>query len=227
MGGSSLQVYLEFLLWWLFCIFLLETRHDTDLFHVNPRILDSCGLTPKCCLAAVWSSSTSDLAVWSSSLLTLEAHLCSLKVASSRITVAASFLWVACWTVSPSLMISSTLRERWSSSTSIGRSHFHRSKCEAMTPPRRNGDEARPNSTLVNLSVLNSPVFVAQWNRSASRSLSLMRIWRKAFSMSPVNATGKVLFYTSNSHILFFKGGPGYRHSFKEGSLVDGFAYAS
>ena len=126
-------------------------------------------------------------------------------------------------------MMSSTYRLVFISSTISGYSLANWSKWCSSVPPKRTGDCTSPNTALGNRKTCISCVVlsVMQWNLRVSLYSCFILICRKACFMSPVKVIGLVRFLVKISHILFCKGGPVSRHSFKEWLVSSGRADAS
>ena len=133
----------------------LTVRVSFDLFHFNPSIVVWVKSPPSCCLAYVSSSFPTVTSPFNSSSLALEFHLCNLKVASSNTSTTFSFRSAASAIVCPPESKSSTYRLLRSSATMSGYLSSHELRCCSITPARRNGEDANPNNTLVNLNVSN------------------------------------------------------------------------
>ena len=92
------------------------------------------------------------------------------------------------------------------------------SKCAFRVPSKINSDWFNPNINLVkrrNWIVL-FVRFSIQWNFKDSLSFSLIRIWRKAFSMSAHKITSLNVVLIRMSHNLFWRDGPFSRQSLRE-----------
>jgi len=105
------------------------------------------------------------------------------------------------------------------SSTCFGYSILKVSKCCFNVPARRNGDCKSPSKALVNLNVSTCDEYLSfiQWNRSAPRSASRIRTWKKACLMPPHQATCLRRFRTSTFQSTFWRDSPVFKQSFSEG----------
>ena len=148
------------------------------------------------------------------------------KVASRKTSMAVAFFFAAISTVPLPIIKSSTYRPSRNSLTNSGCWLSHERRCWLMIPPRRNGEHVRPKRARVKRSTKVSRQGL-QWNLRASLSSSFIRICRNAFLRSPARSTGCDLALTRMSHSRFCSGGPGWRQSFRDGSLIFSLAEAS
>ena len=137
-----------------------------------------------------------------SSCGTLECHLCKVKPASLKMWFTSFFSAMAlCMLTSPP--IKSSIYMLLSSSLAIGLCCSHDFKWVSITPPSKNGLGPRPNKARVKHKTRSSECSSSlQWNQRASRSLSQILTWRKAFCKSPVTVTGCILSRTKTFHSL-------------------------
>ena len=92
----------------------------------------------------------------------------------------------------------------------------------SITPLSKNGEDVRLNSARVheNLKVSTSVSrWLFQWNLSTSLSSFLILTCKNACLRSPVRATGWKCIRTSTFQMWFWSGGPGYKQSFRLGTL--------
>ena len=125
---------------------------SSALFHCNPNSMVSSFPAPSCCFAKLWSDSSDGL-ISDSSSGTFECHLCNLKSAFRKMSVAVSFKCVTFSTLVPSVIRSSTYKSRLIFSTYSGCSSLKFSIFFAIVPPSRNGEGPNPKSALVNFNV--------------------------------------------------------------------------
>ena len=122
------------------------------------------------------------------------------------------------FTVSPPVIRSSTYNPSRIAFTSSGCLVYQNFKCSLIPPSRRNGEHVIPNKARVKrYTETSSQPGLCRKNLNESRSPSLMRTCKNAFSISPVSKIGWNRARTRTLH----SGGPGCKHSFKDISFAD------